>query len=290
VSLPLCANASNLEIPPIRGWYTGNIFEGWKHEISIEVFPKGVDCVWGEWKSGECSKEGERELTREVQNPEFLFGEKCQGPDNKTEKCEMPKDSEQHLADSTGCPKDWFPFGNSCFSPSLPDLTWTEASDACKMKGGDLASVHSEEEIIFISRLLPNRTCWIGANNVNFEEEWSWSDGSPWRNHSKAQRMSSERGMGAVGIDFQGNWHLLSTSSKEKHCSVCKVQAQEQQQDKNKGHVAHSAWDFFWAIPVLFVLCLAVGGALYAKKAQQKRTGQMKLSRVSTTTSCLVED
>ena len=41
VSLSLCANASNLEIPPTRGWYTGNIFEGWKHEISIEVFPKG---------------------------------------------------------------------------------------------------------------------------------------------------------------------------------------------------------------------------------------------------------
>ena len=41
VRLPLCANASNLETPPTRGWYTGNIFEGWKHEISVEVFPKG---------------------------------------------------------------------------------------------------------------------------------------------------------------------------------------------------------------------------------------------------------
>ena len=41
VRLPLCANASSLETPPTRGWYTGNIFEGWKHEISVEVFPKG---------------------------------------------------------------------------------------------------------------------------------------------------------------------------------------------------------------------------------------------------------
>ena len=41
VSFSLSANASNLEIPLTRGWYTGNIFEGWKHEISIEVFPKG---------------------------------------------------------------------------------------------------------------------------------------------------------------------------------------------------------------------------------------------------------
>ena len=50
-----------------------------------------MDCVWGKWKSSECSKEGERELTREVEIPETLFGEKCQGPDHKTEKCEMPK-------------------------------------------------------------------------------------------------------------------------------------------------------------------------------------------------------
>ena len=50
-----------------------------------------MDCVWGEWKSSECSKAGERELTREVEIPKTLFGEACQGPDHKTEKCEMPK-------------------------------------------------------------------------------------------------------------------------------------------------------------------------------------------------------
>ena len=106
--------------------------------------------------------------------------------------------------------------------------------------------------------------------------------------------------MGAVEIDFRGNWHRLSTTSKEKHCSVCKLLKEasedddgpEQQQDGDKGHVAHSMWDFFWAIPVLFVFCLAVGGAFYAKKVRQKRTGQMRmeLSSISTTTSCLVED
>ena len=108
VRLPLCANASNKEIPPTKGWYTGNIFVGWKHEINIEVFPKGgkhknkknhevmnslfsVDCVWGKWKSSECSKEGKRELRRDVEIPETLFGEKCPGPDHKTETCEMSK-------------------------------------------------------------------------------------------------------------------------------------------------------------------------------------------------------
>ena len=203
-----------------------------------------------------------------------------------------------HLADSTGCLKDWFPFGNSCFSLSLPDLTWAKASDMCKLEGGNLASVHSEEESAFISRMLPNRTCWIGANNVNFEEEWCWSDGSPWKNHSKAETISGERGVGAVGVDFRGNWHRLSTNSKEKHCSVCKLgketsedhDGHEQHQDGDKGHSAHSMWVFFWAIPVLFVFCLAVGGAFYAKKDRQKRKEaagelRMELSSVSTTTS-----
>ena len=206
-----------------------------------------------------------------------------------------------HLADSTGCPKDWFPFGDSCFSPILLDMTWTKASDACKVEGGDLASVHSEEESAFISRLLPNKTCWIGANNVNFEEEWRWSDGSLWRNHSKAQRISRDRGMGAVGIDFRGNWHRLSTNNKEKHCSVCKLRKERsedhddghgQQHDSDKSNATHSMWNFFWAILVLFVVFLAVGGAFYAKKVRQKRMGgmQMELSSVSTTTSCLDED
>ena len=41
VSLTICANASNLMMPPSRGWYTGNTFGGWKHELNIEVFPQG---------------------------------------------------------------------------------------------------------------------------------------------------------------------------------------------------------------------------------------------------------
>ena len=41
VTLPVCANATNLKIPPSKGWYTGNIFGGWKSELKIEVFPKG---------------------------------------------------------------------------------------------------------------------------------------------------------------------------------------------------------------------------------------------------------
>ena len=56
-----------------------------------KIITFAVDCVWGKWKSSECSKAGEQELTREVEIPETLFGEACQGPDHKAEKCEMPK-------------------------------------------------------------------------------------------------------------------------------------------------------------------------------------------------------
>ena len=169
------------------------------------------------------------------------------------------------------------------------------------MEGGDLASVHSEEESAFISRLLPNRTCWIGANNVNYEEKWCWSDGSTRKNHSQAKRLSSEGGIGAVGIDFQGNWHRISTSSKEKHCFVCKLGKEtnkehhdglEEQQDNNKGHISHSMWDFLWAIPVLCLFLLALGGAFYAKKALQKRREreQMRMELSSISPTCCVDD
>ena len=41
VTLPVCANATNQKTPPSKGWYTGNIFGGWKSELNIEVIPKG---------------------------------------------------------------------------------------------------------------------------------------------------------------------------------------------------------------------------------------------------------
>ena len=95
--------------------------------------------------------------------------------------------------------------------------------------------------------------------------------------------------MGAVGINFRGNWHRLSTTSKEKHCSVCKLGKETnedhdgQQQDSDQGHM----WDFFWAITVLFVIFLAIGGAFYAKKVRQKRMegGQMRMELSSVSTS-----
>ena len=88
---------------------------------------------------------------------------------------------------------------------------------------------------------------------------------------------------------------------KEKHCFVCKLGKEtnkehhdglEEQQDNNKGHISHSMWDFLWAIPVLCVFLLALGGAFYAKKALQKRREreQMRMELSSISPTCCVDD
>ena len=67
-----------------------------------------------------------------------------------------------------------------------------------------------------------------------------------WKNHARAEGISSEIGTGAVGIDFRGKWRRFSTSSKGKHCFVCKLRKETNKdhdgrtQQQDKGHIAYS--------------------------------------------------
>ena len=51
-----------------------------------------VDCVWGEWREGDCSKEcgGGIQINTREKIPEHLFGGKeCEGTDQLVEACDM---------------------------------------------------------------------------------------------------------------------------------------------------------------------------------------------------------
>uniref|UniRef100_A0A8C9Z4X0 C-type lectin domain-containing protein n=1 Tax=Sander lucioperca TaxID=283035 RepID=A0A8C9Z4X0_SANLU len=59
----------------------------------------------------------------------------------------------------------------------------TPAQNFCKSDGGNLASVHSEEEHVFLRTFInqvtgENITSWIGGSDSVQEGEWMWSDGS----------------------------------------------------------------------------------------------------------------
>ena len=60
------------------------------------------------------------------------------------------------LAFSCGADTDWWPFSGNCYyvSDGENKKTWYQARDYCMLKGGDLASIHSNEENTQILRLV----------------------------------------------------------------------------------------------------------------------------------------
>uniref|UniRef100_A0A8C6URS8 C-type lectin domain-containing protein n=1 Tax=Neogobius melanostomus TaxID=47308 RepID=A0A8C6URS8_9GOBI len=78
-----------------------------------------------------------------------------------------------------GCTMGWSRFGTRCFKFFNSEKTWTMAEESCNNLGGNLASIHSDEENAFINGLI-NGPAWLGGNDMDQEGVWRWTDGSPW--------------------------------------------------------------------------------------------------------------
>ena len=51
---------------------------------------------------------------------------------------------------ATTCPEGWIRRGEFCYLTNKEKKTWKDASSDCKMKGGNLASIHNKGENDFI--------------------------------------------------------------------------------------------------------------------------------------------
>ena len=62
------------------------------------------------------------------------------------------------------------------------ELSWAKADTHYKRENVYMASIHSdEEENLFIYNLFGgDYYFWIGGNDLEFEDKWTWSDGSTW--------------------------------------------------------------------------------------------------------------
>ncbi|XP_053569949.1 macrophage mannose receptor 1 isoform X2 [Bombina bombina] len=88
------------------------------------------------------------------------------------------------------CPDGWSTQDNSgsCYKHfsrgNEEKKSWFEAKDFCKAIGGDLASLSNKEEESIVSMMLMSHgiyyhVFWIGLINLNPDEGFTWSDGSP---------------------------------------------------------------------------------------------------------------
>uniref|UniRef100_A0A8C6SUV6 C-type lectin domain-containing protein n=1 Tax=Neogobius melanostomus TaxID=47308 RepID=A0A8C6SUV6_9GOBI len=77
------------------------------------------------------------------------------------------------------CPGDWSLFGTRCFRFFEAEKTWTMAEKRCNKLGGNLASIHTDWENVFIRGLI-NGNAWLGGHDMDQDGVWMWTDGSPW--------------------------------------------------------------------------------------------------------------
>ncbi|XP_064018341.1 macrophage mannose receptor 1-like [Pogoniulus pusillus] len=80
-----------------------------------------------------------------------------------------------------GCPENWILFKNQCYQFfGNAYANWASARRSCLSLGGDLASIHSDQEQAFLTYHLKNIFLepWIGLNDLTRELHFVWADGS----------------------------------------------------------------------------------------------------------------
>ncbi|XP_067385114.1 macrophage mannose receptor 1-like [Channa argus] len=85
-----------------------------------------------------------------------------------------------------GCPQGWKKFNLKCYNINYAQETWDGARTQCKAKSGNLASILSRHEQVFLSIEMakaPTKDLWIGLHNSR-GFQFYWTDGRPMRFHN----------------------------------------------------------------------------------------------------------
>ena len=103
--------------------------------------------------------------------------------------------------------------------------TWTSASQNCQQLGGNLTSIHSEEENDFLNTMITAVTkndIWIGGTVVD-QYTFGWSDGSVWDYENWLSDQPDFGGQDSIALDSanHGGWRDLEHS--DHHYYVCRL-------------------------------------------------------------------
>ena len=81
------------------------------------------------------------------------------------------------------CPSGWTKLGaHSCLKRFDTLMTWHESLAECEELSegkGSLTTINSFQEMEGLSSLLDGNEAWIGLNDIDNEDIYNWTDGSP---------------------------------------------------------------------------------------------------------------
>ncbi|CAH1796584.1 unnamed protein product [Owenia fusiformis] len=103
------------------------------------------------------------------------YGPWCYTNDPKTrwEYCDIP-----FCHDIYRCEDGWEQYETSCFYFGDDRMRWSQARSQCQNMNADLATINTEDEQSFISKIVPWRG-WIGLRDTIEQGKYYWVDGSP---------------------------------------------------------------------------------------------------------------
>ncbi|XP_077110201.1 uncharacterized protein LOC143766415 [Ranitomeya variabilis] len=143
----------------------------------------------------------------------------CQHTDIEKYRNELSKELCPNKSDnSTGCllcPFEWQLHGDHCYYYSdVPNRTWNQSRDDCKMKGADLLVIKDQEQQEFIERTLKQKLTdvyWIGLYRDG--DVWRWVDGEHYS--GILFQIKTQESGGCVSMTKSG-YYQISCSSKTR--------------------------------------------------------------------------
>ena len=99
-------------------------------------------------------------------------------------------------------------------------MTWNNARAHCMQIGGDLASLHSQEDNDKVKALVQGANVYIGMNDIETEGDWKWSDGSmvQWTNWDNREPDGSTNSNCAIMSHSNNMW--FSDGTPPDGCST----------------------------------------------------------------------